>query len=384
MPEAHRVSLRTNWTKGNFIAIQHGHGVACNGYHQNAVRTGYEQVIPHRTGDMFCVNAKQDGKVISVNDVGIIVEYADGTRIGVKLGTIYGNAAGLVIPHSIVTRLKAGQEFKKGANIAYNDGFFEPDFLNPNQVIWKSAVNARTVLLESADTLEDSSAISKRLASKLITKITKVRTIVVNFDQKVHRIVKPGDSVETESILCVIEDAIGGDSSPLDDETLDTLRVLSAQSPQSKVQGKIDRVEIYYHGDKEDMSDSLRQLADVSDAQIARRNKSIGKKAFTGSVDENFRIENEALALDTAAIQVYITSEVPSGVGDKGVFGNQMKTVFGRVFGDGVKTASGKPIDAIFGAKSIDDRIVMSPIVIGTTTTILDVIGQKAVKAYRS
>ncbi len=61
-----------------------------------------------------------------------------------------------------------------------------------------------------------------------------------------------------------------------------------------------------------------------------------------------------------------------------------MKTVFGRVFGEGVKTESGKPIDAIFGAKSIDDRIVMSPIVIGTTTTLLDVIGQQAVKAYRS
>lgn len=61
-----------------------------------------------------------------------------------------------------------------------------------------------------------------------------------------------------------------------------------------------------------------------------------------------------------------------------------MKTVFGRVFGDSVKTESGKPIDAIFGAKSIDDRIVSSPVIIGTTTTLLDVIGKKMVEAYRS
>ncbi len=60
-----------------------------------------------------------------------------------------------------------------------------------------------------------------------------------------------------------------------------------------------------------------------------------------------------------------------------------MKTVFGRVFGENTVTESGKPIDAIFGAKSIDDRIVLSPIVIGTTTTLLDVIGKKAVEMYK-
>jgi hypothetical protein len=348
------------------------------------VRTGYEQIIAQRTGDMFACSAKNPGRVISVGSEGIVVEYEDKTRHGVKLGTVYGNAAGLVIPHSIVTKMKAGQEFKAGTTIAYNDGFFEPDFLDPTQVVWKSSTNARTVLLESADTLEDSSAISQRLANQLKTKITKVRTVVVNFNQRIHKLVKPGDLVETESILCVIEDAIGAGISSLDEETLDTLRVLSAQSPQSKVQGRIERVEVYYHGDKEDMSDNLRGLANLSDEQIARRNKAVGKKAFTGSVDENFRIDNEALALDTAAIQIYITSEVITGVGDKGVFGNQMKTVFGKVFGDGVKTESGLPIDAIFSAKSIDDRIVLSPIVIGTTTTLLDVIGKKMAKLYRS
>lgn len=368
----------------NFIAIQHSHGVACNGYTQNQVRTGYEQIIAQRTGDMFAVTAKQPGKVISVTAEGIIVEYQDGTRQGVKLGTIYGNAAGLVIPHSITTTMRIGQVFQPGSTIAYNTGFFEPDVLNPNQVVWKSSTNARTVLLESPDTLEDSSAISESLAERLQTKITKVRTVVVNFDQRIHKLVKPGDAVETESILCIIEDALGSGISSLDEETLDTLRVLSAQSPQAKVQGVIERVELYYHGDKEDMSESLQALSNASDAQIARRNKAIGAKAFTGSVDENFRIDNEALALDTVAIQIYITSTVKTGVGDKGVFGNQMKTVFGRVFGDGVKTESGLPIDAIFGAKSIDDRIVTSPIVIGTSTTLLRVLAKKMVELYKS
>lgn len=61
-----------------------------------------------------------------------------------------------------------------------------------------------------------------------------------------------------------------------------------------------------------------------------------------------------------------------------------MKTVFGRVFGNSVRTESGLPIDAIFGARSIDDRIVGSPFLIGTTATLLDVIGKKMVEIYKS
>lgn len=47
-----------------------------------------------------------------------------------------------------------------------------------------------------------------------------------------------------------------------------------------------------------------------------------------------------------------------------------------------MKTESGEEIDAVFGQKSIDDRIVLSALTIGTTNTLLDVIAKKAVKIY--
>jgi hypothetical protein len=68
----------------------------------------------------------------------------------------------------------------------------------------------------------------------------------------------------------------------------------------------------------------------------------------------------------------------------KGVFANQLKTVFGRVMPVAPKTQSGVEIDAIFGAESVDARIVRSPFIIGTTTTLLNVIAKKAVEAYNS
>lgn len=377
-------SDRDDAKRTNFISIQHGHGIACDGYHQAQVRTGYEQVLGSRTNDLFHAMAKQDGKVISLSKEGIIVEYDDGTRVGIELGRRYGKAAGLIIPHEVVTGLKADSTFKRGDTLAYNTGFFEPDVLNPKQVIWKSSVSAKTVLMESTYTFEDSSALSRRLAGHLTTKTTTMRAIVVNFDQQIHNLVKIGDKLEYESILCLIEDAVSSSNSLLDQETLDTLRVLQAQSPQSKTIGVVERIEVYYHGDKEDMSKSLKAITDVSDKNMVRRNESSGRTAFNGAVDDNYRIENEPLALDTAAIQIYITSEVSAGVGDKGVFANQMKTVFGRVFENNIRTESGTDIDAVFSASSIDDRIVLSALIIGTTATVLNCIAKKAVEAYRS
>lgn len=368
----------------NFIGIQNRHVVACEGYVQPHVRTGYEQVIPHRVGDMFAVTAKQAGKVISRNDDGVVVEYVDGTKQGITLGRRFGNASGLTIPHQIHSDLKEGDSFAVGDPLAWNTGFFERDVLNPNQIIWKSATMCRVALMESPDTLEDSSAISTSLSQKLITEQVKIKDIVVNFDQAIHRMVKEGERVEPESILCFIEDEISAraNTAGLDDETLDTLRVLGAQTPQAKVQGKIDRIEIYYNGDLEDMSDSLRKLVAISDKRIAARNASIGRQAFTGSVGTEFRIGSDPLMIDTACIRIYMSALVPAGVGDKGVFCNQMKTVFGRVFPDNVRTESGKPIHAIFGAMSVDARIVTSPFLIGTTTTLLMVGAKRIGDAY--
>lgn len=60
-----------------------------------------------------------------------------------------------------------------------------------------------------------------------------------------------------------------------------------------------------------------------------------------------------------------------------------MKTVFSEVMSHDMTTESGKVIDAVFGSKSVGDRIVNSVDMIGTTNTLLDVIGKKVVKAYR-
>jgi hypothetical protein len=367
----------------NFIAIQQGHGVACAGYHANPIRTGYEQVIAHRTGDLFATTAKKPGKVLSLDEHGIVVQYDDGTKQGIELGRRFGAAEGATIPHEVRAALKLGQKFKVGDVIAYNEGFFEQDLLDPSQVIWKPGVTVRVALMESPLTLEDSSAISRKTADLLRSKTTKIREIIVDFKQSIRELVKLGQAVESEDILCVIEDETTARNDLFDKESLDTLKILSAQSPKAKVKGTVERIEVYYHGEKDDMSEGLRSLATASDRQFIARDKAAGKTPMTGQVDDSYRVDGDPLTLDTMAIRIYITADVPAGVGDKGVFANQLKTVFGQVIESDVKTESGLEVGAIFGAKSIQARIVHSPDIIGTSTVLMRLLGERVVRAYR-
>lgn len=222
----------------------------------------------------------------------------------------------MTIPHDVVTDLKVGDSFKVGDPIVYNKGFFERDLLDPTQIVWKAGVTVRTVLYEANETLEDASSISERLAQLLKTKTTKVKTIVVAFDQVVRKLANVNDITLPDTPLCIIEDATTSGANLFDEETLNTLHLLSNQAPVAKIHGVIDKIEVFYHGDIEDMHDSLKAIASIYDKEVSIKARSIGKEAVTGKVNSDLRVDGEPLALDTMAIRFYISGDVPAGVGD--------------------------------------------------------------------
>lgn len=174
----------------------------------------------------------------------------------------------------------------------------------------------KTALYESTQTHEDSSSISQHISNKLKAKTTKVRSFVVEFSQGVKNIIKIGTHTEPGDVLFIIEEAITNEHGLFDEETLATLQKIANNAPLAKVRGIIDRMEVYYHGNKEDMSPSLRGLANQSDKLMSDEAKSMGKPVITGKVTEEYRVAGTPLAMDTAEIKVYITIETVSGVGD--------------------------------------------------------------------
>lgn len=333
---------------------------------------------------MFAYAAKQDGKVVSKTKTGVIVEYADGSRKGVTLGRIFGKAEGSVYPHDITCDLDVGVEIKKGQIIAYNTGFFEQDLLNPGQVVMKSSMNVKTALYESNQTFEDGSAISRKISGALSSRTTKVKSITVGFKQNVLNVVAVGSRVEPKDHLMIIEDEITSSVANFDEESLMLLSNLSKQAPKAKYSASVDKIEVFYHGNKEDMSSSLLQLVEKSDKVLADNCKSSGKPVITGRVDDDYSVSGVPLALDHAEIKIYLTINTQTGVGDKIIFGNQLKSVVGEIMDYEMRTESGEAIHAVFSNKGIASRIVLSSYIMGTTNTLLDVIAKKAVEAYRS
>lgn len=339
-------------------------------------------MIGSRTSEMFCTTARKDGKVISLTDSGILIQYSDGETKGVNLGRQFGKAEGSIYPHDIVTKMKLNQSFKKGAVIAYNTGFFEEDFLDSSQVVMKLGIVAKCALYEGSQTFEDSSTISNKVSKLLTAKTTKVKSITVNFKQNLIDVVEVGKKVGPKDILMIIEDEITA-SGQFNEASLKTLKKLSNQAPKAGYEGTIDKIEVLYNGDKADMTPSLKKLADRSDKVIIDNCKSTGKPVFNGAVTEDYRISGVPLTIDKAEIKIYLTIETKSAVGDKSVFANQMKSVIGEVMNYKMTTEDGEEIDAVFGYRSILNRVVNSPFILGTSITLLKLIGKNAVKIYR-
>ncbi|MND12974.1 hypothetical protein D3C81_21980 [compost metagenome] len=368
----------------NFIGIQQSHVISSDGYRESPISTGYDHVLAHRVDEIFAVPATKAGEVIERTDTHLVIAYEDGTFEHLDLTTQYGISAGSVYPQKQDSTFQLGDKVKPGDILKFNSGFFKPSRFEPRQVQWKAGVIARTALMEASYTLEDSSAIDDWLAGQLGSEVTKVKTIVVQFGQQIRNLVKEGEHTDISSILCTIEDAVTAEAGLFSDEDLDTLRKMGSATPLAGAVGEVSKIEVFYHGDPDDMSDSLLELVTAHDKSRRKVAKRLSKPVVTGQVDQSLRIDGNGLELDHVAIKVYITHREGMGVGDKAVFCNQMKTVVGHRLSGINETKSGARLNAIFGAKSVMDRIVSSALLIGMSISVQRAIGEKAAEMWMS
>jgi hypothetical protein len=366
----------------NFINVQHGHGIMTVGSEVQGCRTGMERVLASRMGPEFAVTAEQDGEVTEVAEDSMAVTYKDGSVGKYPLGLIHTSAEGSIYPHTILSGLKVGEKFKQFDVVTYNSGFFKPSPLDPSRVDYMNGCIGRVALREATYTVEDSSSLSVAFASRMLTNVSKLKPVRINFTEGVEDLVKVGDTVDLDTILCTIRGAVSSAAGLYDDDTRETLGQWGAAAPRAKAVGVVADIEVFYNGDIDEMSDTLQEIVIASEKRRRRAAKRLGKDYTPGAVPRNVRIEGYNLEARQAVILVYITTPVGMGVGDKLVIANQMKSTVGAIlFGDN-RTLSGETVDLIFGAKSCIDRIVTSPFVIGSTNTALRYIGESAYEMY--
>ena len=160
------------------------------------------------------------------------------------------------------------------------------------------------------------------------------------------------------------------------------MKTLANISPKAKAYGEIIRYEIKYNGELSDMSPSLRKLAKQLDNEVYEETKGTEYEITSNKVTSEYRSDGINLDVDTAEFKVFIKVELNMGIGDKGVFGNQMKSVVSEVISSDIYTESGERVDAMFSYKSIINRVVNSPILLGTTIRLIRKVSQLVAERY--
>ncbi|MEM5877511.1 MAG: hypothetical protein QXF12_01400 [Candidatus Aenigmatarchaeota archaeon] len=366
----------------NFINIQNGHTIPSYGYMQPIIRTEYEYVMPYRVGKLYAIVAQDDGIVLSITDTKITVKYTNLNTIkSYQIGKIYGRMEGSYYLHNVVTDLKENSEFKKDDILAYNQFFFEKDWLYKDKYIFKTSRYVNVALSMTNEVFEDSSAISHHLSKEITTSIIKPISNIIPFDKEITELPKVGTKIKpNDTIYTIVEKET--DLSNLSETTLMLLESISNKSVKSKYEGVIESYEVKYNGELSDMSESLRRICTKLDQKLIDDTSGTEYEAYSNKVDDDYRIGNINLPRNHLELKVNIRVELDQGVGDKGVFANQMKSVVSDVYHHDIYTESNDRIDALFSYKGILNRIVLSPILIGTTGRILDKINEKVVDIY--
>jgi hypothetical protein len=225
--------------------------------------------------------------------------------------------------------------------------------------------------MEGADSYEDSSAISPKISERLSTTKVFVKKYVLDFNSNIKDLKPINAEMKPNDVFFYIEDetlsSFGSDNT----EISKSLQKLSTIAPRSKYKGKITKYEIRYNGDLEDMSPSLRKLANLLDKDTEASTKNTEDYIKDNRVTGDYRVDGKNLLPDTLELKIYMTVPLKAEVGDKGVFGAQLKSVFGEVLDYDLYTEDGQEVEAVFSFISLMARVTLSPFIMGITNVIL-------------
>lgn len=342
-----------------FTSTQWSQAISASNYGIVSLRTGYENVIPHRTSELYSKVAKANGTVTEVKDDELVITYDDKSVDRYPLGLYIGEASGEYHRHTRVTDMKVGQSFKKGDVVGWNDNWFMRDIFCPGQVGLKGGFQVRVGLFEDQDTYEDSIAISSRIANETLIPYIKPTPFTMKIMDNLVMRAKVGDEIEQDSILCDIEEPhlVEGNH---DASFVAEVNKLGIKQVKSTHHGKIVDIRVQYNGALENMSESVRQFVTKANKLTKRKNQIVGDPVETNAVSGIFNVNRPSIQPDTLLVIFFVESQDGRTRADKFVFGNQLKATAGRIMTKKMYTEDRQEIDAKTSFKAPFNRMVIS------------------------
>lgn len=229
-----------------------------------------ESAIPYHLDREFTIVAKDDGKVIEIQDGVIIIQYKDGSYDSIDTNPkMKKNSSGFYVEMKLVSRLqKVGDKFKKNEVIANN-----PRAFTKNNDDLSAAMNigvpTKVAILPSYDIYEDSAPISAQMSKKFATHMAMHTGVGIPMNSYVEKCVSIGDIVEVGDPLIVYDPAHEDETTnaflnqirdKLDESLNDIIDLAAMPQVRAEYAGRISSIEAYTSVPVEELSPTLRDL----------------------------------------------------------------------------------------------------------------------------
>ncbi len=261
--------------------------------------------------------------------------------------------------------LKVGSRFSKGQILAYDPNFFGPQ---GGELSYKAGTLARTAIVTTDQTYEDSIMVSRKLTEDTSSYVTVTREVGLGPKANLQRMVSVGDTVQPNTPLAVFENM------PEDAGTSEILSRIGAEYDQvitelatnvarARDAGEVVEIKAYYNRELNELSASLRAAVQRLSADAESR-----LKATAGAPgDEPVRVTapervmgDKVLGknIDGVLFIFYIRTKNEAGPGDKYTT-SATKGIVSRVFerGEEPVTEDGRTIDFVMSPLSTVSRM---------------------------
>ena len=380
----------------SFLNIHLSHYVATQENSLPRMRTGFERVVAHRCKLPFAYAAEFDGVIDSINEEShiVVVSYPkQKKKVAVEYGELYTNNGGggfWCTQRIVINGFKKKDKVKQGDVIVYNDQYFQADpFTKQVDLMFGKLVNV--VLIDAASTVEDSNIISEKLSKELSFNPVHLRDIVLTKKTNIHKYAAVGTMVSNTDPLMTFdqsemtEDMFG----KVDEETAVLLSNVNRQTPRAKFTGKVVKIDAFYLGSTEGMSQSARNLVNVINRDKAKKYQEAKGTSSSSSfypatdIKQSTRVGAVVLDEETLIIRFYIQQDMVCASGDKAEFDSSLKTVCSTVAPEGWETEDGSvTCDALFSQLSQAKRLISSPILTGIGNRVLEKVEKDVLNMY--
>ncbi|MGL4949705.1 MAG: hypothetical protein ACRC5M_04925 [Anaeroplasmataceae bacterium] len=356
------------------------------------IGSGFEKVVAKNVGDTYCIKVDTDCTVKEINEELqiITVTTKSGENKTYHYSTNYHKNGDMMLENNLELNVKVGQKLKFNDILAYSKEFF---IKTPgNDVTFTMGRLCKVALMDDYFTEEDSSLLSEQLSKKMASTVTHAKTISISGKANIIRSVKVGDHVKDGEVIMLFEDEKDEDVSNVDiteilemlgDADQSAIEKMRYHAPKANATGVISKIDVYWTGELEDMSDSVRKFVSAyikkKKEKIKYEETNTGKESLANleikKVVANYGGKVNGKDIDEnngVIIEYLITHTLPYGPGDKLSFYPAIKSITAQVVPSHLcPYAEDGNIDAVMGLVSLSARQVNSPYFLGAAGKIL-------------